>query len=207
MALKLTITNVLQLFSLIAPLLLVFFLVMASIFNQNVKGLIYLAGILIASIINLFLMNLFGSSISESGNIEKTPLVCNIIEIPYLSNYNSPSQSALLIGFTLAYLVLPMTYNGQINYMILISLLCLLGLDMVTKVFKHCTTWPGALLGAVSGIVLGIAWYSMFHMSGYDSLLYFDEVSSNNVICSKPSKQTFKCSVYRNGELISSNIA
>jgi hypothetical protein len=46
----------------------------------------------------------------------------------------------------------------------------------------------------------------LFHVSGYDSLLYFDELESNNVTCSRPSKQTFKCSVYKNGELISSNV-
>jgi hypothetical protein len=25
---------------------------------------------------------------------------------------------------------------------------------------------------------------------------------SNNVVCSRPKKQTFKCAVYKNGELI-----
>ena len=37
--------------------------------------------------------------------------------------------------------------------------------------------------------------------------LYFNELGSNNVVCKRPSEQTFKCSVYKNGELISSNIA
>ena len=33
------------------------------------------------------------------------------------------------------------------------------------------------------------------------------ECSSNNVQCSRPSKQTFKCTVYKNGEIISQSIA
>ena len=33
------------------------------------------------------------------------------------------------------------------------------------------------------------------------------ELQSNNIICARPSKQTFKCSVYKNGQLISSNVA
>ena len=57
MAIKLTLYNILQLFSLISPLLLVFFLVMSSLFNQNLKGIVYLAGVLLASCINIFLMN------------------------------------------------------------------------------------------------------------------------------------------------------
>ena len=43
--------------------------------------------------------------------------------------------------------------------------------------------------------------------TGNDNLLYFGKYTSNNVQCSKPSKQTFKCSVYKNGRLISRNIA
>tara|TARA_B100000902_G_C27286727_1_gene904843 strand:- start:1398 stop:2009 length:612 start_codon:yes stop_codon:yes gene_type:complete len=203
MAIKFTISNILQLFSTIAPLLLGFFLVMASIFNQNVKGLIYLAGVLIASIINILLMN----QLKVPFEIDKAASVCSILEVPYMSAYNTPSPSAVFIAFTLIYLVIPMSVNKQMNYGILITILCLLGLDIVTKAIKKCTSWVGGILGMVVGMVLGACWYAIFHIAGLDSLLYFDEVSSNNVICSKPSSQTFKCSVYKNGELISSNIA
>ena len=65
----------------------------------------------------------------------------------------------------------------------------------------------GAVLGSLIGLVLGAIWFTIFQTAGYDSLLYFNELASNNVQCSKPSKQTFKCSVYKNGELVSSNIA
>jgi len=44
-------------------------------------------------------------------------------------------------------------------------------------------------------------------MVGADEVLYFDEMESNAVKCEKPSSQTFKCSVYKNGVLVSSNIA
>jgi hypothetical protein len=65
----------------------------------------------------------------------------------------------------------------------------------------------GSILGGLVGLILGATWFSVFHHSGYDSLLYFDELTSNRIACSRPSKQTFKCSVYKNGQLISSNIA
>jgi hypothetical protein len=99
-----------------------------------------------------------------------------------------------------------MKYNNNMNYVVLVSLLCLFALDAVTKVGKKCTTGPGTFLGALVGLVLGGVWYSLFHQAGLDSLLYFDELTSNRVLCSRPSKQTFKCSVYKNGEIISSNI-
>jgi len=201
MAIKLTLYNILQLFSLISPLLLVFFLVMSSLFNQNLKGIVYLAGVLLASCINIFLMNQIGSSMLEDASMS-----CDLIKLPILSEFNSPAPTSLFIAFTIAYLVLPMYYNNQINYVVLASLLCLLAMDAVTKITNKCTTSSGSILGTLVGLVLGTAWYTLFHQSGYDSLLYFDELQSNKVICSKPSKQTFKCSVYKGGTLISSNI-
>ena len=61
-------------------------------------------------------------------------------------------------------------------------------------------------MGGLVGLILGGSWYMLLHESGYDSLLYFDELLSNKVACSRPSKQSFKCSVYKGGELISSNV-
>jgi len=184
-----------------SPFLLVFFLVMSSLFNQNLKGLIYLAGVLIASVINIFLMNQIQSPIPEDAS-----LTCNLIEIPFLTNYNSPAPTSLFIAFTIAYLVLPMYYNNQMNYVVLASLLSLLALDAITKTSNKCTTPSGSILGTFVGIILGSIWYTLFHQSGYDSLLYFNELASDKVMCSKPSKQTFKCNVYKGGSLISSNI-
>ena len=201
MAIELTISNVLQFFSFISPTLLVFFLFMSSLFNQNLKGLVYLAGLLISSLVNIFFMNMIGS-----GRDENEAFSCTIFDIPHVSQYNSPYPSSLIIAFTVAYLILPMKYNNQMNYAVLGFLLCLLGVDIITKVQNKCTTYAGSILGCLVGFLLGTLWYIFFHAAGFDSLLYFDELRSDNVICSKPTKQTFKCSVYKNGELISSNI-
>jgi len=200
MALELSLSNILQFFSFIAPTLLIFFLFLSSLFNQNLKGLVYIAGILIASTINIIFMNIVGSQVSDDASFS-----CNLFDIPHVSQYNSPYPSTLIIAFTIAYLVLPMKYNKQMNYVVLIFLMCLLGVDIVTKVQNKCTTYPGTVLGALVGFLLGTIWYVLFYSLGYSSLLYFDELRSDNVQCSMPTKQTFKCSVYKNGQLISSN--
>ena len=98
-----------------------------------------------------------------------------------------------------------MTFNaGQMNYVVLAALLCLFGLDTVTQLKNKCTTYSGSFFGALIGFLLGAGWYTVFHETGYDSLLYFNEFVSNKTLCSRPSKQSFKCSVYKNGELVSS---
>ncbi len=201
MPIQLTISNMLQLFSAMSPLLLGFFLVMSSLFNQNLKGIIYLAGVLIASVINIFLMNQIGSKVDPDASLS-----CDLIKLPFLSEFNSPAPTSLFIAFTIAYLVLPMYYNNQVNYVVLSALLCLLALDAVTKISNKCTSSGGSILGTLIGFVLGATWYTLFHQSGFDSLLYFDELQSNKVVCARPSKQTFKCNVFKGGNLISSNI-
>ena len=201
MAIPNTFSNMFKIFSAISPLLLGFFLVMSSMFNQNIKGLVYLAGVLLASVINIFLMNLF-----ESKRFPDESYTCDIFSLnPYLP-FNSPAPTSLFIGFTLAYLILPMVFNNQLNYVIITFLLLLFVIDAFTKVQKKCTSAGGTLMGGLVGLLLGGAWYMLLHEAGYDSLLYFDELLSNKVACSRPSKQSFKCSVYKGGELISSNV-
>ena len=200
--LSLTLSNLLQFFSFISPTLLVFFMFMSSLFNQNLKGIVYISGLLICSIINVIFMNIVGS-----GRDEEEAFSCSLFDIPLVSQFNSPYPSCMIIAFTIAYLALPMKYNKQMNYIVLAFLMSLLVVDILTKVQNRCTTYPGSIMGALVGFIFGTLWYIIFHGLGFDSLLYFDELRSNNVICSRPTKQTFKCSVYKNGELISSNIS
>jgi len=195
-------SNLLKLFSLLSPLLLVFFMVMLSLFNQDIKGLVYLAGVLLACVVNVIV----------AGTIKSTPdpnasVVCGVFNLPGASQYNSPATSSVMLAFTIAYLLLPMRFNNEMNYIVLIALLCLFGLDAYTKVDSLCTPASGTVLGGLLGFMLGGLWFALFHMSGFDSLLYFETYSSNRVFCEKPSKQTFKCRVFKNGQLISSNLA
>jgi hypothetical protein len=202
MAIALTGSNMAQLFSLISPFLLGFFIFMSSLFNLNIKGIIYLGGILIAALINGFLMGTIKESPPDPRNAS---IACGLVNTGYLQFYGTPSPSGVFIAFTIAYLVLPLYYNGQMNYVLLISLFALLFIDIIAKTYNGCTSYIGAGLGCLVGFIIGAAWYSLFKAAGYESLVYFNEMNSNKVMCSRPSKQTFKCSVYKHGELISSN--
>ncbi len=198
---QLTLSNMMEMFSAFAPFMLAFFLIMSSIFNQNIKGFVYLAGVLMASIINIFIMNQVGSPVYED-----RAFTCDILALPLMGAFNSPAPSSVFISFTVAYLLLPMQFNeGQMNYSLLAALLALLGVDTVTQIKNKCSSMAGTFFGILIGFLLGTFWYSLFHQTGYDSLLFFNETISNNTMCSRPSKQSFKCSVYKGGQLLSSN--
>ena len=190
------------------PFLLVFFLVMISIFNMDIKGFIYLGGLLMASIINIFLMNI----IKNPANPNRNPL-CGVLSFPFSSSngaserYNSPSLNSLILCFTFAYLLLPMIFNRQINYIIIVTFISLFVIDTFSQLANNCTDSSGTILGSLVGFILGAIYYTIIYHSGNKSLLFFEEFQSNNVICKRPRKQQFKCRVFKNGELVSSTIA
>ena len=86
---------------------------------------------------------------------------------------------------------MPMIYNEQMNLPIVISLLSIFFMDGYVKLSDRCSSILGVFMGGIIGGILGLVWYTIFHSAGKDSLLYFDEMASNNVICSRPSKHFF----------------
>ena len=55
------------------------------------------------------------------------------------------------------------------------------------------------LLGLASSALI----VTLMYAGGSGKYLFFNEMSSNKEICYQPSKQTFKCSMYRDGTLVS----
>lgn len=197
MAMELSPTNLIQFFGTLAPIMVGFFLLSASILNKNIKGLIYMAGVMFAFILNTLFMNVLKVPLDEGRS-----MACSIIDMPFsLKSYSSPSWNSVFIAFTLAYMYLPMSFSGNMNYGVIVALLALFGIDAVSKITNKCTNNLGVVIGALFGLVLGGAWYGIIKASGNPQLLYFEELS-NGETCSRPSKQTFKCAVYKNGKLI-----
>ena len=198
MTLQLTFSNVVQIFSIFAPLFLGTFLVLVSIFNQNIKGMIYLGGVLIASVINYMVSMVIGSE-----PLDNEGPICNLLEFPLIpSRYNVPNYNSMFIGFTLMYLLLPMLSNNQINFWIVGTIVSIFAVDAYVKLQYYCTVPRGITIGGIVGLSLGAVWYFIFRFSKFESLLFFSDLTSNNVVCKRPQNQTFKCSVYKNGQVI-----
>ena len=199
MPMEFTPINVLQFYTAVSPLLLGFFMVMVSVFNQDLKGIVYLGCILLATMV--YIMILYMSKSSS----EVIPEICNILtfnSFPYLYS-KLFAYNTMFIIFTLVYVLVPMYHYQHINYLLLIFLGVMAIMDGVYKINTNCVSIYGILLAVFvgGGIALGLA-SALVSQSG--DLIFFNEVVSNNVICKKPTEQSFKCSVYKNGELISS---
>tara|TARA_Y100000389_G_scaffold205106_1_gene263257 strand:+ start:16805 stop:17377 length:573 start_codon:yes stop_codon:yes gene_type:complete len=187
--------------STLSPLLVAFFMVMVSLMNENIKGIVYLAGALIALGLNYPIQAVIGDQTPEN-----VSLVCSPIDMG-MNQYNSPASSSLFLAFTFAYLFIPMYSNSTYNYGIVSSMLILMFGNIYAKTSKKCFDTSAGVMGTLVGFVFGTLWYVMLQASNAQQFLYFGEMDSNAVRCSMPSEQTFRCSMYKNGKLVSSDIA
>ena len=184
-------------FSLISPYVLLGFFLLLSLFNTNMKGIIYLIGIII-----LLFISSFVKPISTSSD-NKGRTLCNVFGVANdLDLTNGLPLSLLVYGFTFMYLLFPMVQNRMMNYPVLFSLLLLISSDISIKLNLKCINMTGISVALSIATVSGILWYILIqNIAPY--LLYHVDYISDKQVCSMPSQQHFKCNVYKNGELIS----
>ena len=192
MAMRLSLNNILKFTGYITPFLLTFYLVMTSIINTDIKAIIYLAGVLITLFLNKnIFMNLFKSPALP----DASPSCTLFSSGPEVIQYNSPAFNSVFMGFTMIYLILPMINLDTPNVPVILFLLLLFFLDSITKLTDKCTTISGVVLGVLIGGLFGALWFTLLDSLGYKELLYFSETTSRGAVCSRPSKQKFKCKV------------
>jgi hypothetical protein len=189
-------------FAQLSPLFIASFMLMNSMFNGDVKAFFWL----LMSILGILCCSLFNHFFKETiVNQQLTPDKCNDALIPLFTNFPVMSVSTFFIVFTMVYLIQPMIMNNDWNYYVVVGFLGILIMDTMVKFiyFKSCTKKSGIVAGTLFGLIYSIICYQLMLIAKADKLLYYNTISSNNVYCSKPKKQTFKCYVYKNGEIIS----
>ena len=182
-----------------SPIIVASMITSLSFIFQNFKGFIYLGFLIAGCIVRSFFYTLAGKSVFYE---KKDKDVCDIVE--YSKNGNS-SFSSFVFAFTLFYLSVPMFANKTYNNGVFIGLTIYFIMDVLFKRYKKCydNNSDGELFfNALSGALLAIMCTSFMYMGGSSNQLFFNEISSTKEICTQPKEQTFKCQVYKNGELL-----
>ena len=180
-----------------SPIILAVSITSLSFMFQNFKGLIYLGFLLAVCIVRNYIYMLSGSP-----PIVNDRTICNSVQY---SKYGNPTFSAFVFAFTIMYLSMPMFSNGAANLWVFVSLVAYACVDIFIKVYKNCIPKMSDLfLNVLMGLVSGAAIVSLMYIGGSGKYLFFNEVSSNKDICYQPKEQTFKCNLFRNGEMVGS---
>ncbi len=179
-----------------SPIILATGITSLSFIFQNFKGLIYLGFLIAACVVRNYVYMMSGSQ-----PVINDKTICTSIQY---SKYGNPTFSAFVFSFTIMYLSLPMFSNGVPNFWIFISLISYFLMDIFIKIYKKCVIKMSDLfLNVLTGLASAALIVTLMYTGGSGKYLFFNEVSSNKDICYQPKEQTFKCSLYSNGELIS----
>jgi hypothetical protein len=93
--------------------------------------------------------------------------------------------------------------NGSVNYWIFSGLIVYFFSDLFIKIYKGCIIKISELfLNVLAGLASSALIVILMYAGGSSKFLFFNETQSNKEVCSMPKNQTFKCNVYKNGELI-----
>lgn len=187
--------NSIVFFSFYSPVILAIIMVFLSFVFQNFKGLIFLGFLLGVCILRNFVYMMNGASpVISDGTI------CTSIQY---SKYGNSTFSSFVFAFTIMYLSIPMFTNGSVNYWIFLGLIVYFFLDIFIKLYKKCVINAGYLfLNVLLGLTSSALIVVLMYFGGSSKYLFFNEVQSDKQMCSMPKNQTFKCNVYKNGEII-----
>ena len=189
-----------NLISLLSPYLIPMYLLMGSFFNQDLKGFFYIALLLLNVYLTFVTSGMFqlpppannGSALCKFGPFNS---FLNMFGNSYgTSNNGSISINSSIIGFTTAYLLVPMYNSGNVNFSILAVFLSLLTINGFTQIANSCATTIGAVLGGVLGMMFGYIIVTFVSNSdpNLKKLLYFSEQRDGKNKC-KLSKQKYTC--------------
>jgi len=197
--------DVLYSLSFYAPLIIYVSILVLTIFTSTwPKFGFYFLWIFVITCIRIIVFNGIGNN-----NNENLPEKCltGLMFIPQDITY-----STYILSFTLMYLLMPMiiltsqTKVNVINYSVLGFFIFYIVFDLGIKYTLSCigSLFSGLVLcDIISGLFLGglLAGPLMFG-TNLKKYLYINEINSNKEVCSLPSKQQFKCKLFRNGELV-----
>lgn len=187
--------NIVVFLSFYSPIILAVSLTLVSFMFQNFKGFIYLGFLLAAVVVRSFIYQYAGG---KPTTFDGT--ICTSVQF---TKYGNSSFSVFVFGFTIMYIFLPMFVNGGDNYQIFSFILFYAFLDMMVKFYKRCiTTIADISINLLAGLGISALIVSLMYVGGSGKYLFFNEIAGNKEICSMPSKQTFRCKVYKNGTLV-----
>jgi hypothetical protein len=196
--------NLIVFLSLYSPVILSIVVLSSSFIDKNWNGIIFICFLLGATFLRTFFYTIYDRQIHNA----EDPL-CNSVNY---SVYGNSSFSVFVFTFFIVYIAVPMFLSKNINIPVFTIAIAYGLVDFYVKMFKKCfVNFVDVLLNVLLGLVISLLISGiMYNSDSGRKYLWFsgetnDESSGTNdgTKCSMPTNQTFKCRVYKNGELLS----
>jgi hypothetical protein len=185
----------------LAPFILVSYFTLSSLFNQDFKGLVYLAGLILTSFLAIILGNQFPSIYESAGDsvdntYQNITKVCNLMTISKSGPLSNLPLSIVVFSYTFGYLLVSIVKYGLVkqNIPTIVIFPIIILSDLIWQITNGCATNAGVLTAMIVAGLAGVGWSFFIDSTKITSLQYFNGIS-NKESCSVPSKQFFKCTV------------
>ena len=192
---ELNIINLLYLFFRLAPFIIVSFFTMSSIINQDIKGVIYIIGLIATCFLKIIIGNVMPISGGDvAGEDKLVNPVCNLISLGDNVTFSKVPLGQTILMFTFFYFVYVIAIHNLAltNIPTLVFFPSLIIADMWWNLKNNCYGLLSILVASIIGGGCGVAWSAIIDGYGQPSMMYYN-VGSNANVCSRPSKQLFKC--------------
>lgn len=195
---QLNIFTILYLFFRLAPFIIVCFFSLQSVFNQDLRGIIYLAGLIFACFFTTIISSIPAfQSISDEYS-ENMPIttkqVCRLIELSNGAPLSNLPLGQTVLGYTFIYLVYVIVkYNLVLqNIPTLVIFPTLIVADYIWNISNNCSNILLLFISMILGGGIGALWAYIIDTTGKVDLQLFNGISSQSV-CSRPARQILKC--------------
>jgi len=192
---ELNLISILYLFFRLAPFIIVSYFGLQSIFNQDLKGVIFLIGLLVTSVITVIVGNILPMQSKNDGVMsEFARKICNQLTIGSNGPVSKLPLSQTVFGYTLAYLSYFIGINNLAsqNVPTFIIFPLLIVADIIWNTTHGCSTNILLLTSLIIGGILGTLWGMIIEATNVPGLAYFSGISNKDV-CSRPTKSLYRC--------------
>jgi|LauGreSBDMM110SN_4_FD.fasta_scaffold155331_1 hypothetical protein len=198
--------NVMLSLVLFSPMIIPISLCTISIAQQNVNCLFYLFTLLFVLMVRNYVI---GTGDVKNTLINESADLCSAIN--YGSVNGNMTFSIFIIAYSIFYLYTPgYVQISQMNIGLLVLFILYGILDIMIKKNLGCfqykaVNFMGLFFNILGGSIAGYIVVTILSALNLTNYLYFNMLSSNAMTCSVPKQQTFKCTVYKNGQVMSSS--
>ena len=176
----------------LSPFIIVSFFSLSSILNNDLKGIVYLAGLLLICAAAVVIGNTINLESFETDKINEQ--ICNTLTLSDMGRVSKVPLSLVAITYTFFYLVDIIVHYKLVKenvptFMLFSSLIMA---ELYWNRIYGCAGLKTLIMAIFLGIFGGVVWARIIRSTGSIKLQYFSGIS-NNQVCSRPSKQQFKC--------------
>ena len=196
---QLNIISLFYLFFRLAPFIIVCYFILQSVFNHDLKGVIYLVGLIISCFIAVITGSTMSNYIDDPNdlkNISRKNDICSFITLGNNGPVSKIPLGQVALSYTFFYILYIIMKYGLVvqNIASLILFPSLIVGDFAWNILNGCSSSLPLGIALFIGLFFGFLWGIIIDSTGAVQLQLFNGVS-NNEVCSRPSRTMYRCRV------------